>query len=486
MTSKMVKDHPISRLINLCDQIGLRTVVWKGSTKLKSVFDGVEDLDLLVEMNSEFTSLAAKIGFFEVVKPWFKSDMGLKDYIYFDTDGVCFHVHVHYILLFGGSVERNYCYPKENIFLDNRLWNDEFCVWEIPEIVDVNLFLKRHVVRKKFGLHTNFAEEFNSLVSRKSLEISSFDIKAKDKEFSQMKLRGLSDIGKISQIRSLVKKHLSYFNISKGYFHNFIVFLNLCVDKMRVKLDILNNSSRRLNFGGIVVSFVGIDGSGKTTAIKRLRDKICSNIGVEIVTFGSGQSGAGFLRRCIFALVGSKASLTGHKKVRSKVLTKESKVIFPLYYKLWIFLCLMEKKKALKKYFSAKMKGKIVLVDRWLQSNRPDALDYPRLGNMKIRTSFDKFLFEFEAEIYSIFDYLSPDLRIVLDVSPDVSVVRKPHDLTLEQAIFARDELLSIAWPAKYTQIINADNSVIQVDEQILDSINKTLTNNQPSERNSS
>ena len=94
MLKKVHSTHSIIQLIELCDSLSVRTVVWKGSTKLDKVFLGQEDLDLLVDNVAAFSQAAASLGFFETSKPWFKQDVGLSDFVKFELDGTFLHRYV--------------------------------------------------------------------------------------------------------------------------------------------------------------------------------------------------------------------------------------------------------------------------------------------------------------------------------------------------------------------------------------------------------
>ena len=174
MQANSYDNHPITKLIDRLNSAGIRTAVWKGSLHLDQIFAGAEDLDLLVEEGTDFASIAKEAGFFEVRKPWYRGDIGLSDFIAFDKNGLCLHVHIHYIIIFGGSVERQFHYPVEKEVLDRRIWNEKYSVWTVCPQDDMQLFLIRHALRTRLGLPVNFGDEFSLMTKVYNLPVSAF------------------------------------------------------------------------------------------------------------------------------------------------------------------------------------------------------------------------------------------------------------------------------------------------------------------------
>jgi len=166
---------------------------------------------------------------------------------------------------------------------------------------------------------------------------------------------------------------------------------------------------------------------------------------VERVALGSGQSGASALRKLIFLVFCTKAFLKGHKGTRYDKSQNEKKKLSILYV-LWIFLCLLDKNKNLDKLRKAVISGKLVLVDRWIQDIDLKFADAPRLSLYKDEKGILGLVARFEESIFRKSALMQPSQIVVLDISARNSVLRKPEDLTLEQAERSAKDMLNFKW----------------------------------------
>src|SRR5690606_6257933 len=127
------------------------------------------------------------------------------------------------------------------------------------------------------------------------------------------------------------------------------------VEINRRKLHNYSFGRRELSTSGLVVAFVGMDGSGKTSAIERNEKFFSKQMNTKSIFLGSGKSGAPWYRKLIFNIMGSKPKLKTHKAVKT-----EKK--YPFYYLIWVAMFLNDKLKRLRQIFQYKSNSCMVLV----------------------------------------------------------------------------------------------------------------------------
>ncbi|MGR5000235.1 hypothetical protein [Vibrio celticus] len=212
----------------------------------------------------------------------------------------------------------------------------------------------------------------------------------------------------------------------------------------------------------LVIVFIGIDGSGKSTAIERLQNKKkFKGFNFKTLTLGSGVSGSPWYRKLAFKIFGNKAKFNSHKKMR----VSTGVVSPPLYYKLWILLNLYDKYRILKELTSGK-KNKLYLVDRWLQNDLENYLDGPRTTNFD-NTFTSRMVKKIEKYIFDEITAIDVDLMVYMKISAETSVARKPKDLTLEQATDAVKIIEKINYKVNKQVVIDSNKSILEVDKQM-------------------
>ncbi|MCF2870942.1 hypothetical protein L0664_07685 [Octadecabacter sp. G9-8] len=451
--------------------------VWKGRVKLDEVFAGTEDLDVLVNPAdvTAFVQTLAAHQFFEVRKMAAKSDIGARDFFHMDASGRVFHIHIHTQIIFGNALIRDYHVPIEHDLLRARIWDDDHEIWCATPEHDQFLFLCRHSARKKNGFYVSFKSEYASL--RAFYDGVDLDPELIPTIVPAARAALINDTAAQSGAgRRGICQDLKPFRLKGRALSKMAAFVALAWVALLKRLGFAQAGVSVMQGGGMMVAFVGIDGSGKSSALERYKDRFSKRVGIETISMGSGQSGASFVRRIMFSVFGTKAKLKGHTAARESGDRAGKPKKFPWYYQLWLIICLWEKRSQLRRGLNAQRLGKIVLVDRWLQTQLLIAIDAPRTTNLATTGRLSDYLAALEADIFRLSDSLSPDLMFVMDVSPENSVKRKPEDLTLERAKVVRENLLSIVWPAKRVVIIDANDDIPTVDANIVAEINKDIS----------
>lgn len=452
--------------------------IWKGSANLPEVFEAHEDLDVLVAVE-DITAMIAHLRehyFFEVKKPRCRSDTGARDFYCLCSSGRIYHVHLHTKIIFGNALARDFHLPIEHDVLAQRQWNEAYGVWCAAAEHDQFLFLCRHLVRLNLTRRNSFLPEFKEVQGfHTDLSLDPDLLPDIIPCVREALLAPQITARTISELKKQIEKQIKFFRLKAQFFPKLLAFISLAWIALMRRIGFREVGGGVIASGGVMIAFTGIDGSGKSSAIERFQKRFSSRIGVATITMGSGQSGAGLLRQILFYLVGSKAKFSGHVSLRQENRNVNKPKRFPWYYQLWLIMCLWEKRTELRRGLNGVRQGKIVLVDRWLQTQRKDGIDAPRTLNMIADTWLSKYLFNLEADIFRVSNALRPDLLLILDVSPENSTIRKPDDLNLAKANEARDKLLSVQWSALKITSIDANMPIAKVDNDVVSSINKAI-----------
>lgn len=470
--------NPMKKLLNDWHDNDIVYCVWKGVNKFEQVLEGKEDLDILLhnESSNRAVELLYDNGFVQFNNIVSKSDVGTLDFLKLMDSGVWLHIHVHFSIVFGSSVVRHYRLPIEKEIFETKFWDDKYEVWTIQPTYDLLLFLVRHLLRKNpFNIYVDFENDLRELqkyYKNADVIINSASASKLNEHFSVLTLMldkypnlEMKDVKSIrSKIKSFYKMQKeqtdTYYFIS--YFSNYILNSGTIILR-RLGLPVYK---KRLIKSGVLIAFIGIDGSGKSSAIERLQRNLSSQISTFSISMGSGVSGASWYRKLVFKLFGTKAKFKGHIQAREDRLNK-LKSNLPWYYALWMMICLYDKRRELHKGITKKSRGAVILSDRWLQEEIQGFVDSPRVAFDKNGNWINKKLYKLEREVYRMSKYNKPDYIVRFDVNAENSVLRKPNDLSFQQAEEAAKKIKNIIWIGSTVKEINANNEISVVDRDL-------------------
>jgi thymidylate kinase len=185
--------------------------------------------------------------------------------------------------------------------------------------------------------------------------------------------------------------------------------------------------SRRAPGGGCIIAVLGVDGSGKSTAVRSLRDWLGTETDVLPIYFGTGDGRPSLmllpfklLSRVIAQVVKTRPKGSSHGKVSDNAPGR----MYSLLLMIWAAAVAAEKKGKLLKARRAAERGLIVVADRYPQNENPCYSDGPLLHRLAWAPGW---LRRFEARTYELAARLPPDLVIKLSVRPETSARREPN-----------------------------------------------------------
>ena len=474
----------IANLFSILKERGVRTCHWKSNINLDRSLAGETDFDILVDRRKaqEFSQILGECGFRPVrSSPWLEYP-SITNYLGYDKDtGKFIHLHVHYKILTGKSIIKEYHIPVEEYFLSETHYVRGIPV-PSPEkelfihIVRIALksspvdIIKKAILEKVRGPRSDSRlEELNHLVRLSDLD-----------KFDQFlvvpELKGIN-IGPIKKIAREGKRIglIDWFSIARSLRHfrrfNKIQAYIYSTFRYRVKRWAIDHggSKKEPVTGGCCVAVIGIDGSGKTTVVNEAINPLSRFL--KVGYFYMGSSGESHNRPITAKLV---LFLSRCFSLPFKVFPEKSSVsIIVRSFRRWLREYIFAKNR-LKNYRKAQKmasNGHIILLERFPiigiadhPADRPNSLRWDR---EIIDSDLSKRLNYSLEKIYSQIGGI--DLIFVLESSLDLATKRKPAYNS--EGLKTKHELLD-----KYIKNNQETNGCIVIDaSRSVDEIVKTI-----------
>ena len=455
---------------DLCQALALEKLNychWKSNEAIHRSACGDNDLDLLVSRADaqKFTEILYRLGFREARSHENKRLPRFLNYYGYETKAnKLIHVHVHYQLILGNDLSKNYHIPLEQPYLDSATQMELFRI-PAPEF-ELVIFVLRMALK-----HITWDSILMRLGSLSPSERRELDYLATSE-----------NLGKVGMV---LEKHLPY--IDRPLFDACLQSLQPdCSLMQRIQtgeklqealkactrypqaLDIVlkffrriwlliqgrvfqKKSKRRMVNGGMLIAVVGGDGAGKTTAIDEISGWLSKKF--EVLRLHMGKPAWSWITIVVrgFLKMGTTVGLYSF----DEGLGDGDK--FPGYPRLIRAVCTARDRYLT--YLKSRRfasNGGLVIVDRYSISDFL-AMDAPQCE--KVAKAFDKsnwflrWLIRIETAYYK--KILLPDLLIVLRLKPEIAVQRKKDEKEL--FVLARSTLVwELDWSKMPAHIIDA------------------------------
>jgi thymidylate kinase len=184
---------------------------------------------------------------------------------------------------------------------------------------------------------------------------------------------------------------------------------------------------RRAPGGGVLVAFVGADGSGKSTQVAEMHKWLSAETDMLAFYFGSGDGSASLFFRPFKAaarLVASKVRVKPKGASHGTVSDRPPGPLYSALFAIWALAVALDKRTKLVAAQRAVARGFVVVTDRYPQSENPLFNDGPLLHRLPRPPAW---LSRFEASIYETARRAPPDLVIKLHVGPETVAGREPQ-----------------------------------------------------------
>lgn len=487
------------KLFQTLNEAGILWCSWKSNRHFEAGLDAETDLDLLFmpQDKARVTRIMLSCGFLMFKPAKHRAYPGVADYISFEmATGKVLHIHAHFLLTLGEKNAKSFIFPWNDLILARRTPIPGVEEGQASDPADELVFLLvRDAVKirwrdnarssqegKPYG-SKGFVEEYDWL--KEKVDLESFSKAAASMFEGEILTLLMSAYTKpdMENMRNLKGAANQY-----GYKNGWKRFT-----PAQTALTMLTNESlnyfcrifeklgweqslvprRRLLPGqGLVVAFLGADGSGKSTVTKRVQSDWQHKLDVPLFYMGIGDG------QSHIAVELAKLILFCGRKLRSLLKKKNAEKNPPgekqQTYRPNPVLALagaLAKKSLIKKIKRLRNKGYVVICDRWPQASHPGMNDGPILHeSLNDPSPLLRLISKWESHQYEAMQrILKPDLCLKLIASLEVALDRKPENEAVKEIIADKIKIikeLEIASGHKDV-IINADQSLEDVLKQV-------------------
>ena len=391
-----------------------------------------------------------------------------------DERGDLVFLHLHNRLMIGEKHLKGFHLPIENEVLAHRRFDQAKRVYMSSYFDELLLLIlrtgmkvrRRDIVKRKM-ITSSTKEEFDWLKER----CPDFSMALEQVDWLTERIRasvGMVFDGSDSWVALMKLKHYLYVDLSPysqgSGLHN--TFMRNYREALRVVLEVKKRylhtkytlTRRRPATGGVTIAFLGSDGAGKSTAIAEIRKWLSAYMDVRFFYLGSGDGNSSLLR------VPVKLGLKLAKKVglvKTSNNFSDSKLDEvkndKLWWarRLWAYSLSVERIRKLKKANRCRLRGFVVLTDRYPQDEFHGLCDGPKLnGN-------NGLVVKKERECFRVARLCPPDLAIKLIVPPEVAVRRKPGDINVETSRSLTERVKMIHF-SDHTKSVEIDSAQAQ------------------------
>ena len=379
-----------------------KLIIWKSFDRLQESVTGITDFDLfLIDGNfRKFDNISHQVGWAKFKAEKWRSFQGIYDYFKIFKDeknnNYLIHFHVHETIRTGERFTKSLVLNRE--IFDNKIEKiDDFYT------TDKHLDHELKIIRACFKL--TFLDIVISM-----FRLNSFPIFKYRKEIvciSNNKLSGDDLIlDKYISEKSIIKFLVINYKIRKKYrfYKKKRLYKNYYYKLIRSKLS----KGGKLTLNKYLFSFIGVDGSGKTTTIDNVYKLLSTQLKVKIIYFGIPKS----IKKMRFQLHKFKnfAKKSETKKKINPTSENKNKLI-DTFFSTSVSLIKLIKNLQVKIY---QIKGYIVLTDRYPVENIID--DLPQWRN--------SYFNNIEKKLNRIFK--EPNKTFLLYADEETLQVRKP------------------------------------------------------------
>ncbi len=447
-------------VVKLCTALAAEEISychWKSNTALDRSASGDNDLDLLVNRAhaERFTRILYRLGFKETLSPSEEELPGVRDYYGYDFEtGRLVHVHVHFQLIFGNDLSKNYRLPLEKVYLKSSIQDGLFRV-PAPEF-ELVIFVIRMVLKHSTWDSILMRQGHLSPSERQELGyLSAPDVVSKAQMILQY-VPGLStslfneclhvlqpgcSLLKRIRVGEQLQKVLQSSARRPHLLDILVKFLRRLWWPVRGRI-FRSEPKNRMASGGLFIAVVGGDGAGKTTLINELDLWLSEKFEAEKLHMGKPRwSWATIVIRGILKM----GTLLRFYPFEGDVYEESNQ----LHGLPWFFRAVCTGRDRHLTYLQARRSssnGSLVLCDRY---PFPDfmKMDGPQcksaIANLKKTNRFLEFLSSMEEAYYQ--QIKQPDLLIVLKLNPEIAVQRKPEETAV--SVRARSsEVWALEW----------------------------------------
>jgi thymidylate kinase len=441
----------VRELFRVLETSGILYCHWKSNEHLGASLRGCTDLDVLVDWRAApaLARALATTSFRQLSSLPHRGYPGIESYVGMDHDtGVLLHFHLHYRLTVGERHLKSYRLPWEDLVLSTRVLDEASGIY----VVDPNLEYVLLIVRA--ALKVRIRERLRAALGRNRITgelLREFRWLAErvdphrlaslgrgllgDKAASLLVAQATGDPPTVKELLEIRDSAEPSFSAFRTYGAPAARLRRWFREAHRPLAEGLRRSGfvvptrRTMPQGGLIVAFVGVDGSGKSTIAAETTRWLSGLVDVVPIYMGSG-SGPGSISRRFLEFVA--AAVRRVRKGRPPAVPEgprrghSTSTLRTIGEILWFWALSRERERKAAKARRAQNRGMIVICDRFPQS-QVAGNDGPQLAHwMQHSSSMCRATARRELAALRSVERLAPDLMVKLDVPAETSMRRKP------------------------------------------------------------
>lgn len=473
---------------------------WKSNEHLIDGLEGKTDVDLLFYEQDRLrvTGILHECGFMLFQAPAYKSYPGIIDAIAMDPEtGRVLHAHSHFLLTAGEKHLKGVILPWNETILEkstpSELSPDIFV--SSPDVELVLLLVREALkIRNRDTLQQNLEQLWDGKGFNEELEwlkqrTNAKEVKECAANLLDEPIAGLlyeiieqgATLGRFIALRSLVNHHASekgwrrigfISGMSRVWFNEMMYILIRIFEKTGVfKQSVIRR--RVLPNTGLIVAFLGPDGSGKSTVSQTIVSECEHKIDVTRIYFGTGEGTQIILQKIISLILHAGVNIKRYLRKAHKQTANENKEGDRAVQNKpsWgtiinAVVGVYNKKKQMRRAQKLREKGFIVICDRWPQNQIHGLNDGPLLSLLRDSeySIIRKIAYWEEREFDKVCSFLQPDVVVRLIPSLDVAVSRKEENKNIKNLIAKKIETIQ-----KIEFVSGVEDHALSADEQLDD-----------------
>src|SRR3984957_16767204 len=474
----------------LLDQLNSENVsycYWKSSRRLPAVLAGEADLDLLIGRSDQHRVQGVLLGcglkqfpnLCALDDPAVTSFLG-----YDDARGRLVHVHLHMRVIVGAKLLPNYRLPWEAKILASARMHPRYPVRVLDTATEATLLVVRACLELRrldpvVGRHWKASQQKFALdCADLTLRVNCDELRARATELAgeecadpiEDSLYEPASLGRQKRLRRRLRKQLAahrMYGTAEAGVRGMARTVAFAVGMLNQRvLQAPRTWRRRAPGGGIVVALLGVDGSGKSTAVRAVREWLKPEIDVMPIYFGTGDGRPSLLLLPFKLLVPVFNALSPSRPKGSShgtVTARPPGLAYTIGLAIWATVLACEKRLKLKAARRGADRGLVVVADRYPQDQLPSFNDGPLLPRL---ARIPGWLRRFETGAYTLAGQLQPDLVVKLRASPDLIAQREPN---MDRTVITQRtcELDQLAFPGAKTISLDEAQPAAQVARRI-------------------
>jgi hypothetical protein len=427
---------------------GISYCYWKSSRRLAAVLLGEGDVDLLIGRADQHRAQASLLmqGFKLFSSVAGRDHPSIMSFLGHDErNGNLIHLHLHFRLVIGERLFKNYRLPWEESLLQRTTLHPTLPIRIIDPASEALLLVVRACLELRridpITLRSWRVITRNSELDRRELagrvdraQLGNVARQFLNERLAEMVCDAMNDSRPLEsqgRLQRCLRRHLApYRSYGSGEAR-----LRAAGRAGLWAAGGLNSQiihlprpwNRRAPGGGLVVALIGVDGSGKTTVARAIRAWLSSEIDVVPIYFGTGAGRPSLLLRpfkMVVPLISRLMAVKPRGASHGRMSGGPPGVLYSVLLTVWATVVAWEKRTKLLAARRGANRGLVVIADRYPQDEIASFNDGALLSRLK---RVPQWLHALEHSAYALASRLPPDLVIKLQVTPETVAVREPE-----------------------------------------------------------